>query len=78
MGVPDYAEALHDIMAFSSSEKAAALGVEYPDRVIVFISAAAGLLLVCGLCMLRRSRRAEIITLWDQRWSRDTGVIEES
>jgi hypothetical protein len=36
------------------------------------------ILMVSGLYMLRRSKRAEIIALWNRRWSRDTGVTEEA
>ncbi len=64
---------LHDILAFSASDN---MVVEFPDWITTYIGAVEGSLLICGLYMLRRSKRAEIIALWDQRWSRDTGVNE--
>jgi membrane protease YdiL (CAAX protease family) len=68
---------LHDIMTFSVGTSAAALGLEYPDWITMYIGVLEVLLFVCGLYMLRRSKRAEIIALWNHRWSRDTVVNEE-
>ena len=65
---------LHDIMTFSAGDKLVALGVDFPDWITAFLCVIEGLLLICGLYMLRRSKRAEIMALWDKRWSRDTGV----
>ena len=69
---------LHDIMVFSAGEKMTALGAELPDGITTFLCVIEGLLLVCGLYMLRRSKRAEIIALWNRRWSRDTAISEEA
>lgn len=67
---------LHDIMTFSGGEKMEALGVQFPDWITVFLCVLEGGLFICGLYMLRKSKRAEIIELWNKRWSRDTGVTE--
>ena len=67
---------LHDILLSSVSEKETALGVEFPDWFVPALGVVEGLLFVCGLYMLRKSKRAEIIALWNRRWSRDTGITE--
>ena len=69
---------LHDILLSSVSEKEPALGVQFPDWFVPALGVVEGLLLVCGLYMLRKSKRGEIIELWNRRWSRDTGVTEEA
>ena len=69
---------LHDILLSSVSEKETALGVQFPDWFVPALGVVEGLLLVCGLYMLRKSKRGEIIALWNRRWSRDTGVTEEA
>ena len=68
---------LHDIMAFSASEKLSMLGLNLPDWSVTLLTVIEAGLLISGLYMLRKSMRAEIIALWDKRWSRDTGVTEE-
>ena len=70
---------LHDILTFSGGEKMSALGVEFPDWITVFLCVLEAGLFICGLYMLRKSKRDEIIELWNKRWSRDahdTGVSD--
>ena len=69
---------LHDIMAFSASEKLSMLGLNLPDWSVTLLTVIEAGLLISGLYMLRKSKRAEIIALWDKRWSRDTVVSEEA
>jgi hypothetical protein len=69
---------LHDIMAFSASEKLSMLGMNLPDWSVTLLTVVEAGLLISGLYMLRKSKRAEIIALWNKRWSRDTGVTEEA
>ena len=68
---------LHDIMAFSAGDKLSMLGMNLPDWSVAFITVIESGLFISALYMLRKSKRAEIIALWDKRWSRDTGVTEE-
>ena len=69
---------LHDIMAFSASEKLSMLGMNLPDWSVTLLTVVEAGLLISGLYMLRKSKKAEIIALWNKRWSRDTGVTEEA
>ena len=72
------AHSLHDIMGFSASAGVAAMGVgEFPGWSTGYIIVIEAALAVCGLYMLRKSKRAEIIELWDRRWSRrDSAEME--
>ena len=68
---------LHDILASSAAVNEEALGIEFPDWFIPVLGVFEGLLFVCGLYMLRKSKRAEIIALWNHRWSSDTSAAEK-
>ena len=72
------AHSLHDILSFSASVGAAAKGAQFPEWIIIAIVLVEVILLVCGLYMLRKSKRAEIIALWDRKWSRGAAVAEET
>ena len=50
---------------------------EFPDWSTGYIIAIEAIMAICGLYMLRKSKRAEIIELWDRKWSRssDNGMI---
>ena len=67
---------LHDIITFSAKAKLSLLGMDLPDWFVVLITVIEAGLLISGLYMLRKSKRSEIITLWNKRWSRDTGALE--
>ena len=67
---------LHDIITFSAKAKLSMLGMDLPDWFVVLITVIEAGLLISGLYMLRKSKRTEIITLWNKRWSRDTGALE--
>ena len=65
------AHSLHDILGFSTSAGVVAMGVtEFPDWTTGYLFVIEAALAVCGLYMLRKSKRAEIIELWNRRWSR--------
>ena len=68
---------MHDILASSAAVNEEALGIEFPDWFIPVLGVFEGLLFVCGLYMLRKSKRAEIIALWNHRWSSDTSAAEK-
>ena len=51
---------------------------DVPDWSVTFIIVIGAGLLISALYMLRKSKRAEIIELWDKRWSRGIGIIEEA
>ena len=67
---------LHDIITFSAKAKLSLLGMDLPDWFVVLITVIEAGLLISGLYMLRKSKRSEIITLWNKRWSLDTGALE--
>jgi membrane protease YdiL (CAAX protease family) len=65
------AHSLHDILGFSTSAGVVAMGVtEFPDWTTGYLFVIEAALAVCGLYMLRKSKRAEIIELWNRKWSR--------
>lgn len=65
------AHSLHDLLAFSADEGVTAMGVEdFPDWVTGAMFVAEAAMAICGLYMLRKSKRTEIIELWDRKWSR--------
>ena len=67
------AHSLHDLLSFSSDEGLLAYGMaDLPDWTIGYIGVLEAALAVCGLYMLRKSKRAEIIELWDRKWSRSS------
>ncbi len=67
--------ALHDLLAFSASEGVTAMGVEeFPDWTTGFLIVIEAALAVWGLYLLRKSKRAEILELWDRKWSRTEKV----
>ena len=64
---------LHDLLAFSASAGITAMGVgEFPDWTTGYLILIEAAMAVCGLYMLRKSKRAEIIELWDRKWSRSS------
>ncbi len=69
---------LHDVMTFSGGAKLDALGIQFPDWITAFLCVTEAGLFICGLYMLRKSKRAEIIELWNKRWSRDTESSDAS
>ncbi|MBR3124183.1 MAG: hypothetical protein IKF42_01945 [Mogibacterium sp.] len=54
------------------------LRLRTPDWSVVFLTVIDSGLFISDLLFLRKSRRAEIIALWDKRWSRDTGATEDA
>ena len=65
------AHSLHDILGFSTSAGVVAMGVtEFPDWTTGYLIVIEAAMAICGLYMLRKSKRAEIIELWDRKWSR--------
>ena len=63
---------LHDILATSAGNRLDALGMGLPDWITAVICLIELFLCICGIYMLRKSKRAEIIALWDRKWSRET------
>ena len=64
---------LHDLLAFSASAGVVAMGVEeFPSWTTGYLIVIEVALAICGLYMLRKSKRAEIIELWDRKWSRSS------
>ena len=61
---------LHDILTSSAIEKMTAHGADFPDWITALLCVIEGILLVSGFYLLRKSKRAEIIELWNRRWSR--------
>ena len=54
--------ALHDLLAFSAGAGVTAMGVEeFPDWTTAYLIVIEAALAICGLFMLRKSKRAEII-----------------
>ena len=51
---------------------------DVPDWSVTFIIVIGAGLLISALYMLRKSKRAEIIALWDKRWGSGIGIIEEA
>ena len=63
---------VHDVLTFMAAESITVLGVkELPDWITIYIAAIEFALCLCGFFYIRRSKRQEIIDLWNYKWSRD-------
>ena len=62
----------HDFLSFMAIKGVDESGVkELPDWTAVCIAVFEGCLCVYGFYLLRKSRRGEIVALWDHKWSRE-------
>lgn len=63
---------VHDLLTFMAAESVTVLGVkELPDWITIYIAALEFVLCLCGFFYIRKSKRQEIIDLWNYKWSRD-------
>ena len=63
---------IHDLLTFMAAESITVLGVtELPDWITIYIAAIEFVLCLCGFFYIRKTKRQEIIDLWDYKWSRD-------
>ena len=70
------AHSLHDLLVFSAGSGVAAMGVEeFPEWTTGFIFVIEAAMAVFGLYLIRKSKRAEIIELWDRKWSRSSNTV---
>lgn len=66
---------IHDLLTFMAAESITVLGVtELPDWIMIYIAAIEFVLCLCGFFYIRKTKRQEIIDLWNYKWSRDQGV----
>lgn len=61
------AHVLHDLFVFLAT----AYIDELPDYITVFWLTAELILAIFGFYLIRKSKRAEILALWDKKWNRD-------
>ena len=62
---------VHDLLTFMAAAGAAAYEtMEMPDWITILIAAIEFGLCLCGFFYIRRSKRQEIIDLWNYKWSR--------
>ena len=67
----------HDLLSFMAIKGIEENGVkELPDWTAVCIAVFEACLCVYGFYLLRKSERAEIIKLWDHKWSRESKAGE--
>ena len=67
---------IHDLLAFMAVAGLESLGLtELPDWISIYIGVIEFGLCLYGFYLIRKSKRQEIIDLWDYKWSRGTDCL---